>query len=45
MGARPADVPAQQPTPDYLTANLNTSATLGLGIPPSLQLRANEVIE
>jgi putative ABC transport system substrate-binding protein len=44
-GAKPADLPAQQPTTYILAVNLKTAATLGLAIPPSLLLRANGVAQ
>ena len=43
-GAKPADLPAEQPTRYYLTVNLATAATLGLTIPSSLLLRADDVV-
>jgi len=43
-GAKAADLPAQQPTRYYLTFNRTTAAALGLTIPPSLLLRADDVI-
>ena len=44
-GAKPADLPAVQPTRFYLTVNMKTAATLGLTIPPSVLLRADDLIQ
>ena len=44
-GAKPADIPVEQPTKFELVVNLRAAAALGLTVPPAIMIRADDTIE
>ena len=44
-GAKPADLPVQLPTKFEMVVNIKTAKALGFAVPPSIMLRATEVVE
>jgi putative ABC transport system substrate-binding protein len=44
-GTKPGDLPVQFPTKFEMVVNFKTAEALGLAVPPSIRLRATEVIE
>jgi putative ABC transport system substrate-binding protein len=44
-GAKPADLPAEQPTRYYLSINMKAAAAIGLTVPPALLIRADDVVQ